>query len=293
MPDGVFPPDVLFEPVDSIPANSGNGSSTPDPDTPPPGDGLTDADFEDLTDDPDNERLGVGELSQFRGGLRAFAGNDTITGSLSDEQVNGNGGNDILLGGNGNDTLRGGQNEDLVNGEQGDDILNGNRGIDRVIGGQGDDLVRGGQDNDLLDGSAGDDTLIGDFGRDLLVGGDGDDLFVLRTSTSETSQAQTDIILDYNAADNIGLTGGLQESDLQLEEIPVSLVSDLNILLNFTAEDLTAIAGLSPDDLAEDIQVTGTLIRVEDTGAILGFVIDATPAQLDFIQVPESLLALG
>lgn len=292
MPDAINPPDLNC-PCPPPPESDG-GTTDGGSGTPPTGGGLTDADFRDLTDDPDDETLSTGVLNSFAGGLRALAGNDTIVGSLSDEIINGNGGDDIISGGAGDDTLRGGQNRDRIDGGDGNDVVNGNLGEDIVIGGNGDDLVRGGQSNDLLDGSAGNDTLIGDFGRDLLNGGDGDDLFVLRTETSAASASEADLILDYENGDSIGLTGNIQENDLEFEAVTLNLVSDLNIVQNFTADDLTALANLSANQLdAEGTNITGTLIRVTDTGQVLGLVIGATEGELDFTQVPASVLAIG
>ncbi|QIZ69452.1 calcium-binding protein [Oxynema aestuarii] len=236
----------------------------------PPG-GFSEDDFLDLTDDatdPDDESLAPGELNDRPGGVRALAGDDTVTGSRSDEVINGNTGNDLLLGGSGNDTLRGGRDNDLIDGEDGDDDLNGNVGDDLVFGSNGDDIIRGGQDDDLLDGGEGNDTLSGDFGQDLLVGGPGDDLYILRTETSGSSLSSVDILVDYNldGIDEIGLTGGIQENDLEFEQIELD---------------------------STDPQVgssSGVLIRVEDTGELLGFVPGATETDLDFVEIPDSFI---
>ena len=75
-------------------------------------------------------------------------GNDTITGTVGNEQLVGMSGNDTLTGGDGKDTL---------------------------VGGNDDDTLIGGDGNDKLNGASGDDTLYGNAGTDAFVGGDGND----------------------------------------------------------------------------------------------------------------------
>ncbi|MEB3828303.1 calcium-binding protein [Phormidium sp. CCY1219] len=267
--------------------------------TPTPGDGLTAADFLDLDDDPerpDDFTLAPGQLAERPGGLRALAGDDTVTGSVSQESMNGNLGADILFGRNGADTLRGGQDNDQVYGEDGNDILNGNRGNDLVVGGNGTDIVRGGQDRDLLVGGDDDDTLIGDVGRDFLVGGAGRDLFVLRTDSASTNVSEVDIILDFND-DFIGLTDGLTENDLVYEAFSLDLEPELDILQSFTADDVLVLSELSTAELDpnEDGVLEGVLIQEEDTGRVLAFVLNATEVDVrtEVTQVEADVLGLG
>ncbi len=286
-----------------------DGTTTPPTTTPPvvtlpPGD-LTFLDLSDDPTDPDDETLSLGELSSYSGGLRALAGDDTVTGSTSDEAMNGNQGQDVLFGGSGDDTLRGGQDQDRVFGDSGNDIVNGNRGLDLVLGGNGNDLVRGGQDEDLLAGEKGNDTLIGDFGQDLLVGGVGDDLFLLRRDAGVSNSRLTDIILDFDATDDrIGLTGGLQENDLVFQTFSVTLTDLVAAVELFTGQNFQDIIGITEDILDPDNNgaVTGTLIQIDPDeeiigrGNYLGFVVNATTTQVrNRIEenIPDTLLGLG
>jgi Ca2+-binding RTX toxin-like protein len=77
------------------------------------------------------------------------AGNDTITGTLADNQ---------LVGGPGNDTIDGGA------------------GKDSLIGGVGNDTLTGGDGTDYVDAGVDDDTLhLNDGGADSGFCGDGTD----------------------------------------------------------------------------------------------------------------------
>jgi hypothetical protein len=115
--------------------------------------------------------------------LRAFDGNDTVTGSTvgdndlqggnGEDEINALGGNDGGLRGDaGNDTINGGDgNEGSIQGGSGNDTMNGDAGNDNLEGQDG---------NDILDGGAGTDTVghgTEDTGNDFLRGGTGNDTF--------------------------------------------------------------------------------------------------------------------
>mgnify|MGYP001105368137 CR=1 FL=1 len=178
------------------------------------------------------------------------SGDDLVLGTNRNDNLNGNRGNDTIDGLGGNDILLGGRDNDTISGGDGDDGIGGNIGNDRIDGGSGNDILLGGKDNDLLIGNLGNDVLSGDFGQDILIGNEGGDTFILRTDTAVVDPGQADIIADFNAIeDAIGLTAGLTEANLSLE---------------------TFVFGETP----------GILLRVANTGAILGFASNATAAQL-------------
>jgi len=181
---------------------------------------------------------------------RSNSGDDLVLGTNRNDNLNGNRGNDTIDGLGGNDILLGGRDNDTISGGDGDDAIGGNIGNDRIDGGSGNDILLGGKDNDLLIGNLGNDVLSGDFGQDILIGNEGSDTFILRTDTAVVDPGQADIIADFNAIeDAIGLTAGLTEANLSLE---------------------TFVFGETP----------GILLRVANTGAILGFASNATAAQL-------------
>lgn len=162
------------------------------------------------------------------------------------DTVVGSGGSEFFNGNQDNDTLFGGDGNDTIHGGRNDDYLYGNQGNDSLLGDRSNDVIYGGQGNDVLVGGNGDDILVGDRDQDVLTGGEGADAFVMRTDTAVTDPAAADIITDFNSSeDAIGLTEGLSEAALSLE----------------------AVEG-------------GTLIRVRDTGAILGRVNNVSPEQL-------------
>jgi Ca2+-binding RTX toxin-like protein len=115
---------------------------------------------------------------------RGTAGNDRLTGSAYDDQIEGAGGNDVIngkngddhiLGGAGNDRLHGNNGDDHLEGGSGNDLLFGDNGNDKLQGGAGRDQLMGGNGNDDLDGGAGNDVLSGGAGVDELDGSDGTD----------------------------------------------------------------------------------------------------------------------
>ena len=130
-----------------------------------------------------------------------------LIGSIYNDILYGDGGNNILMGGPGADHLYGGGNipVDLIDGSGGDtasyanatagvwasldstllsiqDLLGGDASGDRfynienLTGSAFNDTLRGNSENNILRGSAGNDTLIGGGGDDWLDGGNGDDI---------------------------------------------------------------------------------------------------------------------
>lgn len=171
-----------------------------------------------LSDAADNYQVTTQDFQQNLGGVWAGSGNDTLTGSATNDAVNGNRGNDTITGEAGDDFLRGGKDNDSISGGLGNDILCGNFGEDTLNGGAGNDFLRGGVGDDVLIGGDGNDILIGDPGNNTLTGGSGADTFVsigvdpatlpfiLLLPTSQT-------IVDFRPeeGDRIAVTGNLSD----------------------------------------------------------------------------------
>jgi serralysin len=108
--------------------------------------------------------------------LAGGPGDDSINGAGGDDAIDGDAGNDYIQGGDGNDFVRGLDGDDLIDGGAGADDVNGNAGVDDVRGGDGSDTVRGGQGNDVVYGNDGDDGHVnGNIGEDIVRGGAGND----------------------------------------------------------------------------------------------------------------------
>ena len=195
-----------------------------------------------LDDSPNSLTLTPGFLTPYPNGLFALGGNDFIVGASDADRISGDNGNDRLLGGPNSDTLFGADGNDLLNGGSGNDILFGDSGSDTLQGGKGGDALNGGNGSDILVGDAGPDTLTGGLGRDT---------FVLRSESAVFDPAAADIITDFNSfVDSIGLSADLTEADLLLEEISI------------------------------DPNISNTLIKIRQSGAILGLVANASPQDL-------------
>ena len=110
--------------------------------------------------------------------VNALKGDDSVDGGLGDDVLAGYNGNDTLLGGNGDDTILGGRDDDSIIGHAGNDSLSGNDGNDFLDGRDGLDTINAGSGNDTVEGGSGDDMIVGGGGQDRLIGaGDNDTLF--------------------------------------------------------------------------------------------------------------------
>ena len=139
---------------------------------------------------------------------------DTITGSNSDNSLDGNEGSDLFYSSTGDDIINGGIDADgtadvdianysnatekiiLTNGNsvqknitdvdtlQNIEEVQGSNFDDDMTGGSSTDILRGGNGNDELKGAAGVDSLYGESGNDTLSGGLGNDILDGGTNTA-------------------------------------------------------------------------------------------------------------
>lgn len=144
----------------------------------------------------------TGGLADGQSFLRGEAGNDSIVGGMSFDDMHGNMGADTLQGYGGNDWVVGGQDGDLLYADDGADLVYGNMGNDTCYGGWGDDTIRGGQHEDVIYGEDGDDLIFGDRGADTIYGGAGEDAFVIFDGSG------VDRIMDFNAKDDVVIVEG-------------------------------------------------------------------------------------
>jgi Ca2+-binding RTX toxin-like protein len=221
-------------------------------------------------------QLFPGDLTNFPLGAWVLDGDDTVNGSGASELILGNEGEDLLAGFAGNDSVFGGKGIDALSGAEGNDCLSGGLDADFLLGEAGDDILFGGRGNDVLDGQEGDNTLVGGLGRDFLSCQFGNNLCVLGIDPATTDINSSDAITLFAPEfDRIGLASGLTVNDIVLE--PVQNV-EVTVRFEFPQAAqpfippafLNGISGLS----------SGTLIRVRNSNAILGFVNDVTPNEL-------------
>lgn len=187
---------------------------------------------------------------------------------------------DTLSGGAGDDSLFGGKGNDSLVGLNGNDIIQGNLGADYLNSGEGNDSIYGGQGNDTLLGGGGNDLLAGDKGVNQLTGGFGADQFSIRAfppentgSLSSSIPTNADIITDFTPGEDIMIVSGVPSF----------------AQLSLTSISPGAVRGLFPS--IERTLSGGTLIGVQATGQIIGFLENIQPQQLltssfIFLQTP-------
>ena len=227
-------------------------------------------------------QLFPGDLTNFPLGAWALDGNDTVNGSGASELILGNEGEDFLTGFADNDSLFGGKGRDFLDGSDGNDCLSGGLDADFLIGEAGDDILFGGRGNDVLDGAEGDNTLVGGLGRDFLICEFGKNLCVLGIDPATTDINSSDAIAGFVPDfDRIGLASGLTVNDIVLEPLE-------DVTFTYRLDGPQALLQLFPPDAVSGFSglSSGTLIRVRNSNAILGFVEDVTPNELQSSIVP-------
>jgi Ca2+-binding RTX toxin-like protein len=138
---------------------------------------------------------------------------ENLTGSSFNDQLVGDGSDNVLSGGDGQDTLIGNGGGDTLKGGAGDDTLDGGAGADGLYGGDGNDVLGAGAGKDTLVGGADNDALDGGAGDDDLEGGDGNDRLDAGAGKDTLSGGSGDDILNGDAGDDI-LIGGLGADSL-------------------------------------------------------------------------------
>ena len=228
-----------------------------------------------------------GGVTNFLSGVWMLGGDDTVIGSTASDLVYGNEGEDIIRGNFGNDSLLGGRGKDAISGNEGNDSLNGGQDGDLLLGESGNDIVLGGKGNDFLVSGSGNDTLVGGLGRDFLAAlGDsgslkigGSNLYVLQAESGVRDVNNADLIVGFRQPlDKIGLAGGLTVNDIVLENLT-------NVPLTIQIEFPQVAGSLATPEQSQLFQPTstvasGTLIKVRNSGDVIGFVNSVTPAQL-------------
>ena len=228
--------------------------------------------------------LSIANATNFSLGVWMLGGDDTVAGSAANDLVYGNEGEDIIAGSLGNDSLFGGKGKDLLGGDAGNDYLSGGQDADMLFGFAGNDILLGGRGNDFIISGNGDDTLIGGLGRDYLLGVNDDlsapkigkNLYVLQNEPGVTDINNADLILFFGVGfDQIGLAGGLTADNIALENLT-------NVTIKIEFDVPQAVRNLSAPGVLNSVPAvsSGTLIKVKNSGDILGIVEGVTPSQV-------------
>ncbi|MEG4105907.1 calcium-binding protein [Microcoleus sp. S13_C5] len=219
--------------------------------------------------------LSIADATNFPLGVWMLAGDDVVTGSTANDLVCGNEGEDFISGDLGNDSLFGGKGKDFLTGEEGNDSLSGGQDADFIIADAGNDILLGGRGNDLLISLSGNDTLVGGLGHDILGGLDddsitigGSNLYVIQAEPGVRDVNNADFIVGFRGGlDRIGLAGGLNASDVDLQ-----YVTDVTVFFGFDAPESFKLFAPPGSWDTQPIESEGTLIKVRNSGDIVGFV---------------------
>jgi Ca2+-binding RTX toxin-like protein len=167
---------------------------------------------------------------------RCGAGNDSVVGGPTTDDLRGQSGTDTLDGGGGDDKLYGGDVVDTT--ADGGNTLRGGPGADVIEAADSGDQVDGGPDEDSLVGAAGADQLVGGDGGDALSGGDGNDIMLGEAGNDQIGAAdRTDIFLSPRERGNDVLDGGSGDDTLRGGAGPFMGVTDSDSLIGGEGRD--------------------------------------------------------
>ncbi len=204
-----------------------------------------------------------------------------------------------LFGGEGNDTLTGSASDDVLDGGPGNDTLNGGSGNDRLIGGPGDDILNGGRGNDVMFGGDGNDQFVwnpGD-GSDVIEGEGGIDTMVFNGSNANESMDISGngerfrlsrdvgaIIMDCNGVERVELNALGGADQITVNDLAGTQLAQVVL-------DLANPAGSnSGDNLADTVIVNGTETNdvITVSGSTNGVTVQGLTAEISVIGAEPS-----
>jgi Ca2+-binding RTX toxin-like protein len=218
--------------------------------------------------------------------------NDTITGDIAANQLEGGLGNDTIIGLAGNDTLNGGDGIDTTSyiaasagvsvnlstglgaGGADSDVL---ISIENVIGSNYADRLEGNASDNLLDAGLADDTFVASAGNDTMIGGAGTDLAIFTGNFADYTFVQDSVsgfIVVRSAGGNTILNGvenvqfGSESSVRSVSSLPLSDNTPPTVL----AFDSTSIDGLYA--FGSTITLTATMSEAVAVNSALNVVLD-------------------
>jgi len=203
------------------------------------GDGI--AEFEFTTNGVD-VNLNTGQILD-----DGFGGSGTI---LNVENLGGSAGDDILTGSAGDNDLQGFEGGDRLKGLGGDDVLSGGAGDDRLEGGGASDVLDGGAGKDNLNGGGGADSLFDGSGNDTMTGGAGKDTFFW-------SGQGADRVADFaDGQEKIFLTGIAGVDDFS--DLIITTTADGSVRISYGDGSSTLIlSGIAPSQITSSDFIFG------------------------------------
>ncbi|KNZ31410.1 MAG: hypothetical protein AD742_17785 [Methylibium sp. NZG] len=139
-------------------------------------------------------------------------GNDTLLGTGASVWDTGSKGNDLVYGNGGGDWLVEGAGNDILLGGAGNDYLSGGEGMNAMLGGSGNDTLRGSfhRQVDFFEGGAGNDSLSGDSGTGTFYFARGWGSDVINTADGTAIPSLHDVVIfgPGIAPSDIVVTGG-------------------------------------------------------------------------------------
>ena len=159
----------------------------------------------------------------------------------------------------GDDTIYGGDGDDVIYDYGGDDTLYGEGGYDILYGSEGDDTLYGG---------VGDDVLYGGTGRDLIYGGAGGDQFKFSVDRTKNTDADADVIVDFNIADGdrIQLLNIVAESTFRVSSLD-ELLDIAGFRIDTSGDKIISGLESGENDAEADDTVLYRIVGVADDAA--------------------------
>ena len=225
-------------------------------------------------------------------------GNDTVTGTVAANRLDGSAGNDSILAGDGNDTLTGGLGNDTLNGQGGTDTVDytyalgglidlaagtANFGatdqdtlvsIEQVLGSNGRDTILGAAGADSIDGGRSNDSVLGGGGNDTLWGGVGNDTL--------GGDAGNDSLLGGNGNDSLlgGIGNDILNGQAGVDTLAGGAGDDL-FIYDGTADTLVEAVGEGTDRVNSSVSFTLALGNNIEDVTLTGTAADATGNELN------------
>ncbi|KZK94256.1 MULTISPECIES: calcium-binding protein [unclassified Pseudovibrio] len=190
---------------------------------------------------------------------------EELVGTLSDDVINGLGGDDKIDGYSGDDYLIGGAGNDTLQGHDGDDHLEG---------GTGDDKLSSSAGNNILDGGDGNDTFFSiTYGEDQIIGGSGDDTIYAVTGTSVITGGEGDDTINVSSAEvtvHYDLGDGNDIVDLWYPEKPIHKNQKVVFGSGISPDEITVTrVGEGTDAFGKSRDDLDLLLTFKDGGTLL------------------------